>query len=68
MNGLTKYNIVRLNILYLLTKYVIFNCENRNYLQNMLREAWCKVCVKKKRKGYASKRNPLAMFIVCLYD
>lgn len=32
MNGLTKYNIVRLNILYLLTKYVIFNYENRNYL------------------------------------
>lgn len=34
----------------------------------MERKAWCKVCVKKKRKGYALKRNPLAMFIVCLYD
>ena len=31
----------------------------------MLRKAWCKVCVKKKRKGYALKRNPLGMFFVC---
>ena len=68
MISLTKYNIVRLNILYLLTKCIVFDCENGNYLQNGEKKAWCKACVKEKRKGYACVRNPWAMFFVCLYD